>query len=110
MSEITVAELAERIADLEREIGRAVAALSVATDRASQVTQMALARMGAHFTIDDAAVLLGVAPISVKRKIKRGELTLEQIPGTKVYGIPADEVFAWAPAKVLRKTTEREKR
>lgn len=105
----TVEAIAEMVAEMQRNLGAAVSLLSAATERADNVVQIVLARIGQHFSIDETAAILKTTPRTVKRKINRGELTLEQIPGTHVYGIPANEVFAWAPAKVLRAAAERGK-
>lgn len=108
---LTLDQLQDRIIDLERTFAAAVVRLTDATDRAERVTQMALARIGGHFTIDETAIAWGVSSRTIKRKINAGELTLEEIPGTRVHGIPADQVFGrWVPVDVARAASEREKK
>jgi hypothetical protein len=109
VKELTVADLHERIVDLERQFGAAISQLEQATERAERLTQRALARLGGHFTIDETAIELRVSVRTVKSRIRNGDFTLEQIPSTKVFGIPAEQVFAWAPARTLRKAAQREK-
>jgi excisionase family DNA binding protein len=111
MKDLTLSDLEERTIRLEQQLAAAIAEMSKATAIAGHVTQLALARIGGHFTVDEAAIALDVSARTIKRKINAGEMTLEQIPGTRVFGIPASEIFGrWTPAIVARKAAERERK
>lgn len=107
---LTSEEIQERLLRLEQQIGAAIVGMTRATTFAEEVTQLALARVGGHFTIDEAAIALSVSVPTIKRKIKSGEFTLDMIPGTRVYGIPASEIFErWTPALIQRKALKRQR-
>ncbi|MGK2857538.1 MAG: hypothetical protein ACSLFQ_10055 [Thermoanaerobaculia bacterium] len=63
-----------------------------------------------HATVQTAARIKRVGVITIKRRIKSGEYTLEVIPGKRTSGIPMEQLFAaWVPIRVARRAYEREK-
>lgn len=109
MNPLTLEDLQGRISDLERSVAVAVHELTVATTQAQTVTQALLARIGRHFTVDEAAIAWRVTSKTIRRKISAGELTLEQIPGTHVMGIPAEQIFGrWIDYRIAKAARARE--
>jgi excisionase family DNA binding protein len=99
----------EDLAGMQREMGRAIMEMQRATSMADAVTQALIARLGAHFTVDEAAAAWRVTPKTIRRKIAAGELRLEKIPGTHVTGIPAEQIFGrWIDYRIARAAKARE--
>lgn len=75
------------------------------------ITQIILAQIGegTHLTKEQAVAAITairgkkVSMRTVERMISRGELTMEQIPGTQKFGIPITEIHAgWMSVAKLR--------
>jgi excisionase family DNA binding protein len=63
-----------------------------------------------HLAVPDAARALGVSVRTIRRKIARGELTLERVADGRKTGIPIEQIYArWIPLHVSRKSMVREK-
>jgi hypothetical protein len=62
-----------------------------------------------HLSIARAADSLRVSEKTIRRRIRAGTLTLEVIPGTRVSGIPIEQLYAeWIDLRTARLAFERE--
>jgi hypothetical protein len=62
-----------------------------------------------HLAVPDAARALVVSVRTIRRKIARGELTLERVADGRKTGIPIEQIYdRWTPLHVSRKSMERE--
>ena len=63
-----------------------------------------------HVPIEVAAIALGVSVPTIRRKIRRGELRLDLVAGTKRSGIPIADLYQlWTPIHVARAALARER-
>jgi hypothetical protein len=108
---MTSDEIQEHILRLEQQIGAAIAGMR--RQRRSQKTSRS------SRSLASAVTSRSMMPRSrsmrhartIKRKINSGEFTLEQIPGTRVFGIPASQIFdKWTPATIAKKAAERQRK
>ncbi|MEO8380682.1 MAG: hypothetical protein ABI779_13535 [Acidobacteriota bacterium] len=68
-------------------------------------------RWTSHLTVDMAAVALGVSVKTIRRRIRENKLVLETISGTRIAGIPIDQLFRdWLPIDLARRIAEDELR
>jgi len=83
--------------------------LSVRLTRVEQLLELLpllLATAGVdptHVSIDTAARMLRVSVPTIRRRIRRKELRLDVIAGTKCSGIPLEDLYGlWIPLRVAR--------
>lgn len=63
-----------------------------------------------HVPIEVAAIALGVSVPTIRRRIRRGELRLDLLAGTKRSGIPIADLYQlWTPIHVARAALARER-
>jgi hypothetical protein len=62
-----------------------------------------------HLSIERAAEALHVSMKTIRRRIRAGTLTLEVVPGTRISGIPIEQLYAeWIDLRTARLAFERE--
>ena len=63
-----------------------------------------------HVPIEVAAIALGVSVPTIRRKIRKGDLRLDVIAGTKTSGIPLEDLYGlWIPLRIARAALARER-
>jgi DeoR/GlpR family transcriptional regulator of sugar metabolism len=63
-----------------------------------------------HVSVESAATILGVSPKTVRRRIRRRELKLEVLIGTRRTGIPIEQlVEGWLDLRVAKAALARER-
>ena len=102
-------DLAERM--LER-ITQQLATLRAEQEETREYIAILASRVSdlSHMSIDEVALRRKVSRATVRAQIRAGHLTLERIPGTKISGIPIDQVFSgWLPLATSRAAAAKEK-
>jgi excisionase family DNA binding protein len=91
----TIAEVLARVRHIERVL---------------ELVPVLLAAHGdpTHLAVPDAARALKVSVRTVRRKIARGELTLERVADGRKTGIPIEQVYErWTPLGTSRQSMQR---
>lgn len=112
MRELTYAELQQRVEDLEQTVASAIGALASEQQRTNEMFTLLFARIGepTHLSVEEVARLRGKSVKTIRRAIDRGELTLEHIPGTQLYGVPITQVHSrWLDVRTFRTARDRER-
>lgn len=101
-------QILDRVASLERLEARHYADCG---NLKTVVEILASRTFTTHLTIPEVARARGISASQVRRLIRRGMLTLEIIPLTKISGVPIGEVFpAWIPVQQARSARQKEQR
>jgi len=89
--------------------------LTACLDRQSQLVDVLITLVGrvsdpTHVTVEEAARLKNCSVKTIRRKIRRGDYTLEQVSGTRLFGIPIVEIYAdWIDVRAARTARERQR-
>lgn len=81
-------------------------------ERVLELVPILLAAHGdpTHVSVPDAARVLGVSQRTIRRKIARGELTLDVIADGRKTGIAVEQLYeAWIPLRLSKQSFQREK-
>jgi len=106
MNELTVEELRDRMAAIERQL----AASTRQQAEMNAIVILLMRRWGdpTHFSIEDTARITNVSTKTVRRKIRSGEYRLELKPGTRFKGIPVEQVFGgWLSVTAARTAVDK---
>jgi len=119
VAELTLADIEQQILAMRGELATAIREQRDARAQYEASTEIIIALMAqlgdpTHLPKKDAARVLSrvlgrdVSLRTVERMIERKELVLEQIPGTKRYGIRIDSLYrGWTPVTALRAARRR---
>jgi hypothetical protein len=107
--EVTLEDLADRLAAVERDVARVLA-------QGESFLAVAIAFMAqhgdpTHVDVERAAQIRGISVHAMRRRIAAGKYTLETIPGTRETGIPIEQLYSdWMELAAVRTAMERVKR
>jgi len=107
--ELIVTELRNQISELQR----TMAAVVARNEDVVAVMVALLAQHGdpTHVDVARAAQLRGCSEKTIRRAIAAGKLRLVIIPGTRVSGIPIEQIYSrWLPITAARRAIENARR